>query len=168
MLPRRHECDRLGLCLHSEIDDRRRVRIFGKQVVPGFQHDRMHQHNLAGNIACLFEIGRRTCAHIDNRDVLHRSQRRSPRHGNRADAEGREHSSAAHLGGIDLVRRGRRHLSGAFRPGTGNGESLGVNAVGAGGGKSLHPPRHSVLHRERARNASADLVREPPKIRFQR
>ena len=128
----------------------------------------MNQHDLAGDVARFLEIGRRACADIDDRDVLHRSQRRSPRHRNTAHAEGQKARFLRRLRGIELVGGGRGHLGRAFGPGIWNGEPFGVNAVGAGGGESLHSPGDRVLHRDCAGDASADLVGEPVKIGLQR
>ena len=94
------------------------------------------------------------------------SERRRPCDGNTTQAE---------LDGnlcVLRIERGSlgadRHLGGALGPGIGNGEFLGVDAVGAGSLERLDPPIDGALHGGRAGNAAADFVRQAAQIALQR
>ena len=168
VLTRGHESERQSLPFHREIDHRRSLGVLGEKIVPRFENDGVHQNDLAGNVASFFEIGFCSLIFVDNRDALHRSQRRSPRHGHRAHAERREQSTASYFRRAHLLGGCGGHLGGAFRPRVWNGEAFGVHAVGAGGGEGLHSPCNGVLHGRRAGDAAADFVGQAVKIIFQR
>ena len=147
----------------AAVDDRRRVRIFGEEIVPGLEHNRMHEHDLAGNVAGLLEVGGSAVAHIDHRHMLHAASA-----GAHAMETQRTRNSTlgicASLGSSAVPVALTRHLGRALRPGIRNGETFGVNAVGAGGFERLHAPLDGALHGGRAGHASADFVRQMAQV----
>src|SRR5438045_6087590 len=158
MLAGGHESDGFRLCFNRTVYHGRRICVFGKQISPGLQDRGVYEKNLARNITCLLEIGVASLAHIDYRDVLHRSQCWRPGHRNRAHMERGEHGCSAHSGGTEFIGGGCGHLRGGFGPGVWNFETLRMHAVGACRGEGLHTPLHRVLHGESTGDAASDLV----------
>ena len=79
---RRHESNCLCLPLHREIDHRRSIHVFGEEIIPRLQDNRVYKNNLSRNIARLFEVSFLPFADIHDRHVFHRSQRGRPRNRN--------------------------------------------------------------------------------------
>ena len=159
MFTSRDKGDGFCLAVHSRGDDRRSNRVLGEKIVPGFQHDGVHEHDFGGNVAGLFELSRTAVAHIDNRDVLDRSQCGSPRDGYTAHAKLdfrnlREFGIKRGPGGAD------GHLGRAFRPGMRDGEFFGVDAISSGCFEHVYAPIDGALHGGCAGNASSDFVRQ--------
>src|SRR5258708_3599771 len=69
-----------GLCF--SVDGRgdygRRNCVFREKIVPGLEHSRMDQDNLAGNVSSFGKLGRAAFTDVDNWHVLHRSESRCP------------------------------------------------------------------------------------------
>src|SRR5216684_6176776 len=106
----------LGLSLHSGGDHRRRFCVLGEEIVPSFEHDGMDEHDLAGNITGLCEVGGTATARVDHRHMLYRSQRGRPRDGNAADAERSVTKRTDLKWNACVGRRADRHLRSTFRP----------------------------------------------------
>ena len=143
---RGHECHRPRLPFHRAIDHRRSIGVFGEEIVPGLENDGVHQHNLAGDVSGLFEIGFLPSPTSTTGTRFTEASAGAHAIETARTRKRREHGAAAHFRCAHLIRGRRSHLGRAFRPGIRNGESFGVNAVGAGGGERLHSPLDGVLH----------------------
>ena len=150
-----------GFCfaLHSGSDDRRCDCIFGEEIVPGFEHDGMHEHDFAGNVAGFFEVGGAAVAHVDHRDVLDGRQCWSPGDGYTAYAEV-NCGNLRELGIEGSASSADGHLGRAFCPGMRDGEIFGMDAIGSGDFERVYAPIDGTLHGGCAGNATADFVRQ--------
>src|SRR4029077_8833143 len=162
------ERNRLRLGLDCAIDDRRRVRVLGEKIVPGFEHDGVHQKNLSRHLSGLLEVSFRSFADIYDRNMFDWSERWRPRHRDRTHPKRGKNSPASNSCGTDLMGCSRAHLGCTFGPGVWNLEALAVHAVGSGHAKSLHAPLHGVLHGWSAWDSTANLVGQAPKVLLDR